>query len=167
MFWYLVLAIVLVRLVAIILQKVKWSLSEGNRLKVVNGLFVNNYLDAKVLFVARCACVPSIGVITQIDATQAYAFIKEKLDSEVVHVHQVNVYDHDEGSTFFNVTILELNSNRMVEIGNGYVEVLYTQQHYEWAMSLLKELAICRVEIQEAVDKTPTVIGFARAMEMN
>ncbi len=170
MWLFIAMVYVIVRLVAWIIGQVDrtgWRLTK-RKIKAVAGLFVNNYVDGKMLFVSKFGEVASLGVITQIDATAAYALLKDKLGADIVDVHQVNMYDYDEAKNYFTITILELTAKRMIEIGNGYVEVLYTSKHYDWAMQLLDELAVCKAEVQVVEEeKAPTIIGFARAMEMN
>jgi hypothetical protein len=141
--------------------------SQAKRTKAVPGLFVNNFIDSKVLFLQRFKEVPSVGVVTHIDSTRAYAFLSERLGQQVVNVHQLNMFDHNEQDCYFTMTIFELANKRMIELGNGYAEVLYTRHQYEWAMALLKDLATCKVEIEAVEVKAPTVVGFARAFDMN
>jgi hypothetical protein len=170
MFWLFIVAVVLVRIFLAIVSHVDltaWNLKFNKKTRYVAGLFMNNFIDSRVLFVTRFRRLPSVGVITQIDVTQAYAFINEKMSDQIIDVHQANMFDHNEGKTYFNMTILELRNNRMIELGNGYVEVMYTNAHYEWAKVLLEDLAAFKVETGVVEEKAPTVIGFARAMEMN
>jgi hypothetical protein len=170
MFLYVVAAFIIIRIIIIILESIDitaWKINPKRKTKYVTGLFVNNFIDSKVLFVARFKEVPSVGVITQVDSCKSYALITERLGHQIVDAHQLNMFDHNEGGCYFTMTIFELADRRMIEIGNGYVEIMYTRPHYEWAMSLLKNLAACKIETEQAEAKAPTVIGFARAMEMN
>lgn len=170
MFIYVFVAVVLIRMILIVIGKIDltmWKLSIKRRTKYVAGLFINNYVDSKVLFISRYKELPSIGVITQIDVTKAYAFLTERFRDEITDIHQATMFDHNEGSLYFNITIFELTNKRIIELGNGYAEVIHTKAHRDWTSALLKDLATCKTEADLVGEKTPTVIGFARAMQMN
>lgn len=170
MFLYIFVAVILIRVILIILGKVDltaWKFGFKRKTKYVAGLFMNNYVDSKVLFMTRFKEIPSIGVITEVDVTKAYAFITKTFGFEITDIHQATMFDYNEGSSYFNVTIFELRDKRMIELGNGYAEVFYTKLSRDWATALIKDLAECKIEMDVNRVKAPTVIGFARAMEMN
>lgn len=170
MFLYVIAVFIIIRIIIVVIKASNISrrnFSVNRRTRYVGGLFVNNFIDSKVLFMIRFKKVPSVGVITQIDVTAAYAFISEKMSNQLVDIHQSNMFDHNEGRAFFNLTVLELTNMRMIELGNSYVEVVYTRAHYEWAKAMLLDLAAFKIELDSAEEKVPAVIGFARAMEMN
>jgi hypothetical protein len=170
MIWYLILAYLVLGILVWLIGKIgdAWRYRGKSQLRTTAGLFINNYVDGKALFVARYGKLPSIGVITHVDATAAFALVNDSLAAEVVDIHQLNMYDHDEARACFSVTILELTGVRMIEIGNGYVELLHTSTHYAWAMQLLQNLAECKIDTEPVEEaRAPTIIGFARAMEMN
>jgi hypothetical protein len=170
MFWYFIALILIIRIIVAIGSRLDFnSLRSGfmiNR-KYLQGLFTSNYIDTKVLFTMRFNQVPCITVITQIDVTAAYAFVIQKAGAETLNIYQSNQFDHNEGRSFFNMTIVELRNNRMVELGSNYVEVYYTPADHDWARTLIGDLAAFRIEAELAADKAPTIIGFARAMELN
>ena len=125
--------------------------------KYINGLFVNNFIDSKVLFVTRFRALANIGIIRFTDSTKAYALIMENFAKEITEVYQYSSFDYAENKTLFNVTIFVLKYNRIVEVGFDYVEILYKSNHYDWAGNLLAQLAQCKI-----AERTK-VIGFARS----
>lgn len=163
MFWAFVFIGISVCVVPAILSYV----DSRRKTRYTPGLFVNNFVDSKALFMTRFKEVASVGVVAQVDSTKVYAFVMDKLGQQIVDVHQFNVFDHNEGDCYFTVTILELANKRMIEIGNGYAEVMYTRHNYGWTMNLLRDLAACKIEAEQVEVKAPTVVGFARATEMN
>ena len=168
MFAYVFAGFIIIRVIMIILKNVNVpALKFKRKTKYVAGLFLNNFIDSRVLFVTRFKKLPSVGVVTQINVTDAYAFIKEAMKNEILAIHQANMFDHDEGKTFFNMTIMELTDARLIELGNGYAEVIYTSAHYEWAEALILNLAAFKIQTETTEEKVPSVVGFARAMEMN
>lgn len=170
MFLYIFIVIIVLRIIAIILKNAEVGISKftlKRKTKFVTGLVVNNFIDSKVLFLTRFYKVPSVTVLTQIHVADVYAFITEKMRNEIVDIHQANMFDHNAGKCYFNVTIVELSNTRMIELGNDYVEVLYTNPHFGWATSVVREFASFKIETDMVETKAPTVIGFARAMQMN
>jgi hypothetical protein len=166
----LIMCVFLIRIAFALLSYVDltaWKYNFKPKTKYVAGLFVNNFIDSRVLFVLRYKQLPSVSVITQVDVTKAYAFINKKLKTDIKEIHQANMYEHCDGKTHFSVTILELSKKRMIEIGNGYVEVMYTLDDFDWMQAMMRDLSAFKVETHVVEEKAPTIIGFARAMEMN
>lgn len=170
-------AVVIVLLIVLLIRTMMAVASQMNasaskyaherRTRYVAGLFTNNFIDSSVLFVTRFKTLPSVSAITQIDVTKAYAFITEKLKDQITCLYQANMFDHNEGKTYFNMSIIELKNKRIIELGTGYVEVIYTNAYYDWVQVLLSELAMFRIETKAVEEKAPIIVGFARAMEMN
>jgi len=168
MLLYIILALIFIwTFIAINEQVTKAVNNRKRKIKYNIGLFVNNFIDSKVLFVNRFGMVPSLGVITEIDSTRAYQLIRDEMGDAITNVHQLNVYDFNTDSAGFQLTILELTSNRIIEIGVNYVEILYAGQDYDWAKLLLKRLATCRTAPAITEEKAPTIVGFARNAAMN
>ncbi len=167
---YIILSFILVRIVLIIMENVNlpsFSMRLFRKKVYTNGIFVNSFIDSRMLFAMRFNKLPNVAVITQVDATQAYALITEKLNTDVVDIFQTNMFDYEESRMSFTMTILVLANSRMIEIGNGYVEVMYASSDYAFAQNLLQELATCRIVETVEVVKSPTIIGFARNAAMN
>ena len=143
----------LVEIVAMISRNAARS---KNRIRYVNGLFVNNYIDSKVFFVSRFKTLANISFIRDIDATKAYALIMETFAGELLDVYQYSSFDYAENKALFNMTIFVLKDRRMIELGDGYAEVLFTDSHYTWANEVLTGLANCRI-----AERT-RVMGFVR-----
>jgi len=156
----------IIRLLIVIIKEINLKLSRSKSVKMktikyTNGLFVNNFIDPKVLFVTRFKSLANIGMIRFTDSTKAYAVIMEKFSNEITEVYQYNSFDYYENKTLFYVTIFVLKNKRIVEIGFDYTEILYTNNHYSWANALLSDLANCRME------ERTKVMGFARSEVMN
>jgi len=167
---YIIAFFVIVRLLIAVAEAINLRLPKirsGKKWKYTQGLFTNNFIDSKVMFVTRFGALPNVSVITQIDITSAYEFITSRLGEQVRNVYQANMFDHNAGESFFQVTIIELTNKRLLELGPGYVEVLHNGAHFEWAKLLLLDLAAFKLETNVVEEKAPTIVGFARAMEMN
>jgi hypothetical protein len=128
----------------------------GRKVKYVNGLFMNNYVDARVLFMTRFKRLANITFIRDIDASKAYAMIMDRFASEITEVYQHSSFDYGENKALFNMTIFVLTGNRIVEVGCDYAEVFFTSDQYNWATGLLADLSSCRM-----AERTK-VMGFVR-----
>ncbi|HUS02250.1 MAG TPA: hypothetical protein VMY77_11015 [Chitinophagaceae bacterium] len=152
----LLIGICLRLLIEIVAMIIKNAARSKYRIKNVNGLFVNNYIDSKVFFVSRFKALANISFIRDVDVTKAYAFIMENFAAEVVEVYQYSSFDYAENKALFIMTIFVLRDNRMIELGYDYAEVLFTNDHYSWANELLASLSNCRM-----AERTK-VMGFVR-----
>lgn len=167
---YIVACFLIVRVILILMQNISLPAFNFRLIRknvYTSGIFVNNFIESRTFFATRFNMLPNVAVITEIDATKAYALITEKLGGDIVDLFQANMFDYDESRMYFTMTIIVLANNRMIEIGNGYVEVLYASGDYRFAEHLIQELANCRIVETVEVARTPTIIGFARNAEMN
>jgi hypothetical protein len=165
MYLYIMFLFLLLRLIIWILSNINWrafKLNPFNRkIRNINSLFKNNFIDSKVLFATRFNALANISLIQQIDPSKAYALVMENFGNEITAVHQYNTFDYNEDKVLFNMTIFVLTNERIIELGYNYAEILYTGKDYNWANALLSDLANFRV-----TDRTK-VIGFVNSEVMN
>lgn len=154
--YILLIGICIRLLIEVVAMIIRSAARSKNRIRYVNGLFVNNYIDSKVFFVSRFKTLANISFIRDIDVTKAYALIMENFAAEVVGVYQYSSFDYTENKALFIMTVFVLTDNRMIELGYDYAEVLFTNDHYSWANDLLASLANCRM-----AERTK-VMGFVR-----
>lgn len=131
-------------------------------LSKVNTLFLGHYLDPKVFYTAQFNKVPCISFIGELDAGKTFDFIQNTYRSQVKAIYQHNYFDHDKRDFFFNNTLFVLRNKRMIELGNNYCQVLHTKDQYSWGQTMIKELSVFHVTVDEN-----KVIGFARSTNMN
>ncbi|RYD90702.1 MAG: hypothetical protein EOP50_15545 [Sphingobacteriales bacterium] len=124
------------------------------------GLFNGPFFDVRTLFVLLFDRMPSVSGVGEIDGGRAYAHLREVAGTRIVHTWQHSYFDRDEGGIRFNVTIVQLASGLLVEIGPTYAEVLHDGR-FDEANALVTELAGFRDRPKE------TTIGFARTGNMN
>ena len=127
----------------------------------VIGLFNGHFVEVKALYVVQFDAVASVCFIGELDVSKAFAFINANYKLDIVTVYQHSYFDHGEQGFLFNNTIFVLRDKRMIELGNNYCQVLHTPDQYNWANTLVKQLAQFRVVQAEAQ------IGFARQTAMN
>ena len=129
----------------------------GERIRNINSLFENNFIDSRVLFATRFNTLANISLIKHIDSARAYMMILEKFKNEITTVHQYNTFDYNESKVLFNMTIFVLRNKRIIELGYDYAEILFTAKDYNWADALLSDLADFRV-----IDRRK-VMGFVNS----
>ena len=131
-------------------------------LSKVNTLFLGHYLDPKVFYTVQFNKVPCISFIGELDAGKTFDFIQSTYHLQVKVIYQHNYFDHDKREFFFNNTVFVLKNKRLIELGNNYCQVLHTKDQYGWGQTMIKELSVFHVTVDEN-----KVIGFARSTNMN
>jgi hypothetical protein len=131
------------------------------KFKDVIGLFNGYFIEVKALYVLEFDTVSCVSFIGEVDVTQAFALISERLKKEIVTVYQHAYFDHKEKKMFFNNTIFVLTNKRMIELGNNWCQLLHTPGQHGWANAVIEELSQFRVVNDEAV------IGFTRQAVAN
>jgi hypothetical protein len=124
-----------------------------------NWLFNANYIETKGLYLYYFNTLPCVSYITDLDIEKAYSYLTEAVRLETKEVFQHCAYNHDEGKAQFNVSILVLVSDRIIEVGSDYVMLLHRSDDYNWANAMLKNLASFRTE-----EGKPNRIGFVQTM---
>ncbi len=85
--------------------------------------------------------VPCITYSDEVDVTKAYAYIQDNLGNDIVDIYQSCFFNRKENIQQFNKTIFVLNNRIMIELAGQYAEVLYANDKYTYADTLLKALA--------------------------
>jgi hypothetical protein len=131
------------------------------KFKDVIGLFNGYFIEVKALYVLEFDTVSCVSFIGEVDVTQAFALVSERLKNEIITVYQHAYFDHKEKKMFFNNTIFVLTNKRMIELGNNWCQLLHTPVQHGWANAVIEELSRFRVVNDEAV------IGFTRQAVAN
>ena len=131
-------------------------------LSKVNTLFLGHYLDPKVFYTVQFNKVPCISFIGEVDTSKAFDFIQSTYRLQVKGIYQHNYFDHNKREFFFNNTVFVLKNKRLIELGNNYCQVLHTKDQYGWGQTMIKELSVFHVTVDEN-----KVICFARSTNMN
>ena len=132
------------------------------KLAAVDILFLGHYVDPKVFYTVQFNEVPCISFIGELDTSKAFDFIQNTYSSEVRSVYQHNYFDHDKRGFCFNNIIVVLKNKRMIELGNNFCQVLYTEDQLSWGLTIVEELSVFHVTAD-----ANKVIGFARSTNMN
>jgi hypothetical protein len=99
------------------------------------------------------------------DTKKIFDYITEKFRSEIVAVYQHAYFDHSMQDIFFNDTLLVMTGSRMIEIGPGYVQILYEAKAFSGVKNLM--MALAEFKMATAPAYQTKIVGFARRLEMN
>jgi hypothetical protein len=139
----------------------------GRKIRNTSTLFNGHYIDVKTLYIQLYNDIPSVSFIGELEATKAFAFIRETCGCDIVSTYQHTYFSHETQSTHFNNTIFVFANERMIELGNNYCHLLYGNTDYAWAKKMLFALADFRTADIIETPAVKQVIGFARQAEMN
>ena len=140
------------------------------RISTLSSLLSQQYLDSRAVFMYLCNDLPSVAVITQLNGSDALSMLEEVENWNIQRAWQHSHFDADTKELCFNITLIKLFDNRMIEIGPNYVELLYSPQHQAWAKQLVQQLAALQqpaAEMSIALAQPVTVLGFARRFQEN
>lgn len=104
-------------------------------------IFDHQYIEVKAFYMSRFNRVPCITYSDEVDVTKAYAYIQDNLGNDIVDIYQSCFFNRKENIQQFNKTIFVLNNRIMIELAGQYAEVLYANDKYTYADTLLKALA--------------------------
>lgn len=140
------------------------------RRRIYYSPYLQQYTEARILYNEQYGDVPGIVYINELDSTLAFGYIQSYYAADIMRIYQYSQYDHADGEVRFSISIIVLRGQRMVEIGNGYAEVLYGNGDYAFAAALIKELAAFRISEAMAITAPlapATITGFMRQQAMN
>ncbi|MDP4261628.1 MAG: AAA family ATPase [Bacteroidota bacterium] len=90
-----------------------------------NNVFVDSFLDAKILYLYSFNLLPSINYIGQIDGEKAFVSIREKFAGHIKNIHRTRWYKKKKKRFEFDKTIIIMDNNCVLELDNDYCEILH------------------------------------------
>lgn len=100
-------------------------------------LYANNYIDVKALFLIQFGTLPNIIYISNIDGEKAYNNFLVAHGQLIVSTHQYKSYYYNNEKYVFDNTILILNNNCLLNFGDYYCFVLYTDTQKDFAQQMV------------------------------
>ncbi len=97
-----------------------------------NNVFDHYFLDIKILYLYYFNTMPSICYIRHIDGEKAFKFFKEKFKGSITHVHQYRWYKRATKEYQFDMTVIIMNNNCIVEFDQGYCQILHNGSSIEF-----------------------------------
>jgi hypothetical protein len=159
-----IVAVLIVRIIIAACESYCTTREGFRRLRIskASGLIANNFIDSKQLFVKLNKELPNVMLINGVDVKSAFSLLLERLGNNVRTVYRHEQFDFSEQQIFFNMVIIVLNDKSIIEVGRGYVELLYTSAKVPWAESLVQELSAFQLStIGKASTSNVCVTGFA------
>lgn len=104
-------------------------------------LFGDQYINAKNFYRDRFRRVPCISFIGSLDAAKAFDYIKAGLAGKVVAVYQRSWYNWQTKRQEFTMTVFQLECRLLIELGDGYAEILFDRRNYAIANNLVEQFA--------------------------
>jgi hypothetical protein len=136
------LGYILVRFGYGLIQRLVYRFSTGGD----TNLFGSYYLDTKALYLQKFRRVPCTTIITELDVTKSFAWIRENHGSLIMDVFQFCHFNREKGVQEFNKTVFVLRNKVIIELWGQVAELLYGNRDYAFADELLRGLSQFRTE---------------------
>jgi hypothetical protein len=88
-----------------------------------NSVYSGFFLDAKMLYLYYFNQLPSLNYINGLDAEKAFKAFNEKFGSRIVRVHQYSWYKHKGKKYQFDLTLIIMDNECLVEFDDNYCEI--------------------------------------------
>lgn len=119
-------------------------------------VFDNRFLSARNLYMHYFGLLPDVNFINSIDGEKTFNAFKEKHAALIQQVHQYHWYEHKDKKFRFDTTIILLNKNFLLEIGESYCYILHDGKQND----LLLEIATLCSQNKEKQRKKPLEINL-------
>ncbi|MEO5944178.1 MAG: AAA family ATPase [Ferruginibacter sp.] len=103
--------------------------------------FESNYIEVKAFYVREYRTTPCISFINNLDVTKAYEYVNKGEAGKVLAIYQRNYYSWQHQRKEFSTTIFKLSNKVLIELGDDYAEVLFTNNNYDYANNLIDVFA--------------------------
>ncbi len=101
-------------------------------------IFENNYIEVKTFYVREYKATPCISFINDLEIGKAYEYINKGLAGKVLAIYQRNYYNWQRERMEFSTTVFKLANQVMIELGDDYAEILFSNKNYAYANDLVK-----------------------------
>jgi hypothetical protein len=113
-------------------------------------IFENNYIEVKAFYVKEYNATPCISFINNLDVTKAYEYINSGLAGKVLAIYQRNYYSWQHKRQEFSTTVFKLEDKVMIELGDEYAEILFSNNNYKHANRLMEVFSGYKAQEKEA-----------------
>ncbi len=101
-------------------------------------MYSNNYIEVKSFYVQLYRRVPCISFINSIDTQNVYQYIRDGKAGKVLQVYQRTYYNWTQQRQEFSTTLFILANKTMIEMGDEYAEILFSDNRYAYAKELME-----------------------------
>lgn len=111
--------------------------------KIINAesIFDTSFLNSKAYFMYCFQKAPCITWVGQVSTEKVLKHIKAEYADAIVAILQNSEYNRKLKKCLYAVTIIVLRDNCLVELANEYCEILHTNEDYDMARTLIKEVS--------------------------
>lgn len=121
-----------------------------------NNVFSHSFLDTKTLYLYNFNVLPNIHYINQVDGEKILAMLKEKFAEDIKNIHSTTWYKRKAKKFQFDMTIVTMNNNCMLEIDENYCEILHDGKNPE----LIATIAAIALQFKERQRRQPLEINL-------
>lgn len=121
-----------------------------------NNVFTSSFLDAKTLYLYNFNLLPNIHYISQIDGAKTLEAIKEKFSADIKNIHSTTWYKRKKKKFQFDMTIVTMNNNCIIELDENYCEILHDGNNAE----LVDSIAAVAIQFKERQRRQPLEINL-------
>ncbi|RYY71074.1 MAG: AAA family ATPase [Chitinophagaceae bacterium] len=103
--------------------------------------FYREYIESKAFYGYLFNKVPAVSYMENVDTGQAYKYISEVMEADIINIYQYLTYSRKDKRQEFTRTFFEMKNGILVELGNTYAELLYSIDQYNGAAALVAVLS--------------------------
>lgn len=140
------------------------SIVRGRRSKA--SFFSHSYINEKAFYVYLFNRVPNVQYLGNLKAGKAFELITGKYKSKLVSVFQDNTYNYEEKQMQFDTTLFEMQNHVLLELGNSYINVLYSRQYPDWLKMLVNELSELKAEPKQREHEINIIVNTRDGLEL-
>ena len=112
-------------------------------------IFETNYIEVKAFYVHEFKVTPCINYIHNVDPEKAFKYVQDGHAGKVLSVYQRNFYDWQHKKQVNSMTIFKMEDQVMIEIGDAYAEILFSEKKYGFANELVNLFSTYRAPEKE------------------
>ena len=97
-----------------------------NEVFVRTNLFSGHFIDTKSYYLHEFGLLPNVIIIRQVDYEKAYAFIKKEFAAQIEDEHHYTAINPKKEREEKEESVIRMKEQIMLEMGEGYAELYYT-----------------------------------------
>lgn len=142
---YIILAVLAVRiLMAVMPVVVQWANELRRRMRERmtkhknTTIFYGDYIEVKAFYLQEFKKAPCISSVSNADVTKVFDYIKKGDAGKVITMYQRNYYNTQRERQEFSRTIFKLENKVMIDLGDDWVEILFSDNNFNYADKLVE-----------------------------
>jgi hypothetical protein len=144
---YIIIIAILLRLLIAVITAIwpgvsRWYRRLRGRIRkqATADIFDNSFIDVKAFFMREFNQVPCISFVNNVDVNKAFEFISAGHAGKVAALYQSTYFNWQLNRQEFETTVFRLENRVLIELGNDYAEILFTNDRFDYAKKLVETL---------------------------